>query len=60
MILAHADDLGAKSSSGAWLKLCIVILEDIELFLDLLDSIDSDIAGSLEAICDFQGVDTLF
>ena len=58
VILALADDLGAEGGSGAGTKLGIVVLEDIKFLLDLLNSCDGDIAGSLETIGNFQGVDT--
>ena len=35
----------------------MVVLEDVELLLDLLDPTDSNVAGSLETIGDFERVD---
>ena len=57
VFLALADDLGAEGSSGARSKLGVLVLEDIELLLDLLDSTDSNVTSSLETISNFKGVD---
>ena len=59
MLLALADDLGAEGGPGAGSQLSIIVLEDIKLFLDLLDSVDSDVTGLFETISNFKGVDAL-
>jgi len=35
----------------------MIVLENIELLLDLFDSVDGDVTGLFETIGDFQGVD---
>ena len=57
VFLALADDLGAEGSSGARSQLSVLVLEDIELLLDLLDSTDGNVTSSLETISNFKGVD---
>lgn len=37
----------------------MIVLENIELLLDLFDSVDGDVTGLFETIGDFQGVDAL-
>lgn len=37
----------------------MIVLENIELLLDLFDSVDGDVTGQFETIGDFQGVDAL-
>ena len=59
VLLALADDLGAEGGLGAHSQLCVVVLGDVELLLDLGDSADSDVTSSLETISDLEWVDTL-
>ena len=58
MVLTRADDLGAKSCSCAGTKLCVVILVDIKLLLDLIDLTDGDLTSLIEAISNFERVNT--
>lgn len=60
MVLALADNLGAEGGLGAAEKLGVVVLEDVELLLNFIDSADSDFASLLEAVSDSQGVDAFF
>ena len=57
-VLALADHLGTESGDGAFLQEFVVMFTDVNLFLNLLDSLDCDIASLLEAVCDLQGMDT--
>ena len=57
--MALADDLGAESSSGALLKEFVVVLLDVDLFLNVLDAFNCDVACSLEAISNLEGMDAL-
>ena len=59
VLLALADDLGAEGGLGALSQLRVVVLEDVELLLDFIDSADSDVTGLLETIGDFEWVDAL-
>ena len=57
MVLALADDLRSECGSGASAELGVVVLEDVELLLDLIDSARGNVASLLEAIGNFQRVD---
>ena len=56
VILALGNNLRAEGGLGALSKLSIIVLEDIELFLDFGESVDGNIASNFETICDFQRV----
>ena len=60
VVLTLAHDLGAEGSFGATQELCVVVLEDVELFLDFVDALDSDVASLLEAVGNAKWVDALF
>ena len=59
VVLALAHNLGAQSSDSALAEEFVVVLLDVDLFLDLIDAFNSDVAGLLEAISDLEGVNTL-
>ena len=58
MILALGNNLGAEGGLGALSKLGVIVLEDIELFLDFGESVDGNIASNLESISNFQRVNS--
>lgn len=58
MILTRADDLGAKGSPCAGTKLCVVILVDIKLLLDLINLTNGDLTSLVETISNFKRVNT--
>lgn len=57
--MALADDLGAESSDSTLAEELVVILLDVDFFLDLANTLDSNIASLLEAISNLEWVDTL-
>ena len=57
--MALADDLGAESSDSTLAEELVVILLDVDFFLDLADTLDSNIASLLKAISNLEGVNTL-
>ncbi len=59
MILALAHDLGAKSGSGAFAEELVVILLNVNFLLDCIDSLGSNIAGTLKSISNLEWVNTL-
>jgi hypothetical protein len=59
VVLAFAHNLGAQSSDSALAEEFVVVLLDVDLFLDLINAFNSDVAGLLEAISDLEGVNTL-
>ena len=58
MLLALADDLGSQGSDGALFQEGVVVLLDIKFLLDLIDSLDSNIACSLESVGNLKWVNT--
>lgn len=59
MVLALRHDLGAESSHGAFSQVLVVILLDVDLLLDLLEPVDSNLARLLETICNLERVNAL-
>ena len=59
VVLARADDLGTEGGPCAGTELCVVILVDVELLLDLIDLANGDLASLVEAISDFERVNAL-
>ncbi len=57
--MALADDLGAESSDSTLAEELVVILLDVDFFLDLADTLDSNITSLLKAISNLEGVNTL-
>ena len=57
--MALADDLGAESSDSTLAEELVVILLDADFFLDLANTLDSNIASFLKAISNLEGVNTL-
>jgi hypothetical protein len=59
MVLALADDLGAESSDGTLAEELVIVLLNVNLLLDLINTLDSNIASLFEAVSNLQGVNTL-
>ena len=59
MVLALADNLGAESSNGALAEELVVVLLDVNLLLDLTNSLGGNIASLFKAVSDLEGMDTL-
>ena len=59
MILALADDLGAESGDGALAKEFMIILLNVDLLLDSINPLHSNIACTLETISNLEGVNSL-
>lgn len=59
MILALADDLGAESSDGTLAKELVVVLLNVNFFLDFTDALGGNITSLLETISNLQGMDAL-
>jgi hypothetical protein len=59
MVLALADDLGAKRGCGALPQELVVVLVNVDLLLNAFNSLGGDIASLLEAISNLKGVNTL-
>jgi len=59
VLLALGNYLGAQSSHGALFKIGIVVLGDVDLLLNLIQSLDSDITSSLETIGNLERMNTL-
>mmetsp|Transcript_40263 Transcript_40263/g.61440 ORF Transcript_40263/g.61440 Transcript_40263/m.61440 type:complete len:306 (-) Transcript_40263:19-936(-) len=57
--LALTDDLRAESGHGALSEEIMVVLGDVELFLDVVKLLDSDIAGLLKSVRNFKRVNSL-
>lgn len=58
--LLRRDHLGPKCSHSALNKLFVIVLLNIEFLCNFFDSSDSNIAGFVKSIGDFQGMDALF
>jgi len=56
-VLALAHHLGAKGGSGALLQELVVVLSNVNLFLDFFNSFDGYVAGLFKAISNLKGVD---
>ena len=59
VLLARADDLGAKGGLSALSQFGMIILEDVKLLLDLVDLFHGNVASGLETIRNFERVDAL-
>jgi hypothetical protein len=59
VILALAHHLGAEGGCGALTEELVVILLNVNFFLDGIDSLSGNVACTFKAIGDFQGMDTL-
>lgn len=57
--LALTDNLGSESGHCALSKVLVIVLSDVNLLLNLIESSDSDFTGGIETIGDFQWVDSL-
>ena len=59
VILALADDLGAESGDGTLSEELVIVLLDVDLLLNLVNALNSNVTSSLEAVGNLQGVATL-
>ena len=59
LLLTLGDNLGSESGHGTLSKIFVVVLGDVNLFLDLLKLLDSNFASIVETISNFKWVDTL-
>ena len=59
MVLALADNLRAECGCGALAEEFIIVLLNVDLLLDSIDSLGGDFACTLETISNLQGVNTL-
>ena len=59
MILALAHNLGAESGSGALAEELVVILLNVNFFLDGIDSLCGNVACTFKSIGDFEWMDAL-
>ena len=59
VILALAHNLGAESGSGALAEELVVILLNVNFFLDGIDSLSGNVACTLKSISDFEWMDAL-
>lgn len=59
VILALRDNLRSEGGSSASSKFGEIVFLDVEVLLDLTDSLDSDITSLVETISNLQGVNTL-
>lgn len=50
VLLALADNLGSESGHGALLEVSVIILGDVELFTDIIQLFEGNIASQLESI----------
>ena len=57
MILAAAHDFGAERGFGALLQLCVVVLGNIDILLNLVQLSYRNITGAFKAVSNFQRVD---
>jgi hypothetical protein len=55
--LTFADDLRAESSDSTLSEELIVMLLNIDFFLNVFDSLDCDVASLLESVSNLKGVD---
>ena len=59
VILALAHNLGAESSCGALTEELVVILLNVNFFLDGIDSLGGNIASTFKSVSNLKGVDAL-
>ena len=59
VVLALADNLGTECSCGAFAEEFVVILLNVNFLLNSVDSLGGNIACTLEAIGDLEGVNAL-
>jgi hypothetical protein len=59
VILALRDNLRSEGGSSALSEFGVVVFLDVELLLDVTDSLDSDVTSLVETISNLEGVDTL-
>ena len=59
VLLALGNYFGAQSSHGALLEISIVILGDVDLLLNLIQSLIGDITSSFETIGNLERMNTL-
>ena len=57
MVLAAAYDFGAERGFGALLKLCVVVLGNIDILLDLIQLSYRNITGAFKAVSNFERMD---
>ena len=59
MVLALADDLGAECSDCTLAEELVIVLLNVNLLLDLINTLYSNIASLFEAVSNLQWVNTL-
>ena len=59
MVLTLGHHLGTQGSFGAHAQSFVIVLMNVELFLDLFDFVHSNFAGLFKAVGNFERVDTL-
>ena len=59
MVLTLGHNLGTQGSFGAHAQSFMIVLMNVELFLDLFDFFHSNFAGLFKAVRNFERVDTL-
>lgn len=59
MLLALADNLRTEGCLGALAQVLVVVFSHVDFLLDLLQLFHGDFTGSVEAVCNLEGVDTL-
>jgi hypothetical protein len=59
VILALRDNLRSESGSSALSEFGVVVFLDVQLLLDVTDSLDSDVTSLIETISNLEGVNTL-
>ena len=59
VILALANNLGAESSCGALTEELVVILLNVNFFLDSIDSLCGNVASTFKSISDLKRMDAL-
>ena len=59
VILALRDNLRSEGGSSALSEFGVVVFLDVELLLDVTDSLDSDVTSLVETIGNLEGVNTL-
>jgi hypothetical protein len=59
VILALANNLGAESSCGALTEELVVILLNVNFFLDSIDSLCGNVASTFKSISNLKRVDAL-
>ena len=57
MLLAFANNFWAKCGSGTFSEVFVIIFWDINLFLNVIDFLHSDITSALKSISNFKRMD---